>query len=79
MMDFWVLPDLDKSVGTFDGRESTHASADWLSSVEGIVDLNCWPFAYRVQFVRANVQGAARDWFVGRLFVGWSDFKRQFS
>ncbi|CAI6352851.1 unnamed protein product [Macrosiphum euphorbiae] len=79
VMDFRVLPDLDKTVGTFDGHESTHASADWLASIEGIADLNCWPSAYRVQFVRANVQGAARDWFVGRLFVDWADFKRQFS
>jgi len=65
VMDFRVLSDLDINVGTFDGRESTHASADWLDSVEGIADLNCWPFACRIQFVRANVQGAARDWFVG--------------
>jgi len=79
VMDFRVLPDLDKTVGTFDGRESTHAAADWLASLEGIADENCWPFAYRIQFVRANVQRAARDWFVGRLFADWSDFKRQFN
>lgn len=28
VMDFRVLPDLDKTVGTFDGRESTYVSAD---------------------------------------------------
>jgi len=78
-MDFLVLADLDKTVGIFEGRESTHVSADWLASVEGIADLNCWPFAYRIQFVRANVHGAARDWFVGRLFLDWSDFKGQFN
>ncbi|XP_029348288.1 uncharacterized protein LOC115034907 [Acyrthosiphon pisum] len=44
-----------------------------------MADLNCWPFAYRLQFVRANVQGAARDWFVGRTFRNWSDFKTQFN
>jgi len=78
VMDFRVLPDLDKTVGTFDGRESTHASADWLASVEGIAYSNCWSFTYRIQFVRANVQGAAHDWFFGRLFVDSSDFKCPF-
>jgi len=78
-LDFRVLPDLDKTVGVFCGRESTHASADWLTSVEGVSNLNCWPFAYRLQFVRANVQGAAKDWFVGRTFRDWQDFKTQFN
>ncbi|CAI6364207.1 unnamed protein product [Macrosiphum euphorbiae] len=50
-----------------------------LTSVEGVADLNCWPFAYRLQFVRANVQGAARDWFVGRMFQNCPDFKTQFN
>jgi len=78
-LDFRVLPDLDKTVGVFNGRESTHASADWLMSVEGIANLNCWPFAYRLQFVRGNVQGAVKDWFVGRTFKDWQDFRTQFN
>lgn len=77
-LDFRVLPDLDKTVGVFSGRETTHVAADWLTSVEGVANLNCWPFAYRLQFVRANVQGAAKDWFVGRTFGDWQDFKTQF-
>lgn len=77
-LDFRVLPDLDKTVGVFSGRETTHIAADWLTSVEGVANLNCWPFAYRLQFVRANVQGAAKDWFVGRTFGDWQDFKTQF-
>lgn len=33
VMDFRVLADLDKIVGIFEGRESTHVSADWLASL----------------------------------------------
>jgi len=79
VLDFRVLPDLDKTVGVFNGRESTHASADWLTSVEGVASLNCWPFAYLHKFVRAYVQGAAKDWFVGRTFKDWQDFRTQFN
>lgn len=48
VLDFRVLPDLDKTVGVFNVRESTHPSADWLTSVDGVANLNCWPFAYRL-------------------------------
>lgn len=40
--------------------------------------LNCWPYALRMQFVRSYVVGAARNWFVERLFGSWEEFTKKF-
>lgn len=66
--EFRVIPDLNKTICQFSGRESSHESENWLDDVNGIASANGWPIGYRLQFVRSNVQGAARDWFVGRRF-----------
>lgn len=79
VMEIRMLPDLDKSVDRFTGRENSHQASDWLRSVNGVADLNGWPYAHRIQFVRANLEGAARDWFMGREFKDWVDFEGQFS
>jgi len=76
--EFRVVPDLNKSVDQFTGRESSHEAENWLDDMNGIASANCWPIGYRLQFVRANLQGAAWDWFVGRNFASWSDFETRF-
>jgi len=43
-----------------------------------MADLNAWPVAYRMQFVRCNVTEAARDWFLYKEFADWGDFVKQF-
>ncbi|KAL4126510.1 hypothetical protein QTP88_010732 [Uroleucon formosanum] len=43
-----------------------------------MADLNVWPIAYRMQFVRSNVTEAARDWFLYKKFTDWGDFVKQF-
>jgi len=76
--EFRVIPDLNKTISQFTGRESSHEAENWLDSVNGIASANGWPIGYRLQFVRANVQGAARDWFVGRAFSDWPSFESRF-
>lgn len=43
-----------------------------------MAELNAWPFGYRIQFVRANLSEAARDWFLYRKFDNWESFVKQF-
>lgn len=78
IQEFRVLPDLDKTVKSFTGCENVWEAGDWLQSVDCISNLNTWPFQFRVQFVRAHVIGAARNWFLGRDFEDWEDFTTQF-
>lgn len=78
VMEFRVVPDLNKTIHQFTGRESSHQAENWLDDVNGIVSANGWPIGYRLQFVRANLNGAARDWFVGKNFSDWSDFQTRF-
>ncbi|KAF0721978.1 Integrase catalytic domain-containing protein, partial [Aphis craccivora] len=73
-----MFTNLDHSVKVFSGNESNYDAADWLQSVGNVADLNAWPVAYRMQFVRANVTEAARDWFLYRTFADWDDFVKQF-
>jgi len=73
-----VFTKLDHSVRMFTGSESNYDAADWIQSVENVADLNAWPVAYRMQFVRSNVTEAARDWFLYRTFADWDDFVKQF-
>jgi len=76
--DFRIVPDLNKTIHQFTGRESFHQAKNWLDDVNGIASVNRWPIGYRLQFVRANLNGAARDWFIGKNFGDWSDFETRF-
>lgn len=76
--EFRVIPDLNKTICQFSGRESSHEAENWLDDVNGIASANGWPIEYRLQFVRSNVQGAARDWFVGKRFDNWPSFESRF-
>lgn len=76
--EYRVLPDLNKSIKVFDGCEPVYEADDWIQTVEGMANLNCWPFAFRMQFVRSYITGAARSWFTGRDFKDWDDFVQKF-
>ncbi|KAL4132495.1 hypothetical protein QTP88_009634 [Uroleucon formosanum] len=73
-----MFANLDHSVKAFTGDESNCDAADWIQSVENMADLNAWPIAYRMQFVRSNVTEAARHWFLYKKFTDWGDFVKQF-
>ncbi|KAL5246346.1 hypothetical protein ACI65C_013754 [Semiaphis heraclei] len=76
--EFRVVPDLNKTISQFTGRESSHEAENWLDDINGIASANGWPIGYRLQFVRANIQGAARNWFVGKTFGDWPSFDSKF-
>lgn len=76
--EFRVLPDLNKSVNPFNGRETLHQAEDWIGTINGLAAINCWPESFKLEFVRMNVRGAANDWYAGRSFMNWTDFERQF-
>ncbi|KAL4096627.1 hypothetical protein QTP88_021546 [Uroleucon formosanum] len=76
--EYRVLPDLNKSIKVFDGCEPVYEADDWIQTVEGMANLNCWPLAFRMQFVRSYITGVARSWFTGRDFKDWDDFIQKF-
>lgn len=72
------LPDLSRTVPSFSGRETHHVAEDWVDTVDGLAGVYEWPFPYRLQFVRANLVAAARNWFLTEQFDDWADFSRKF-
>lgn len=42
--DYRLLPTLDHSVNTFNGRESAYEDEIWFGTVRGLAELNLWPF-----------------------------------
>lgn len=46
--------------------------------MNGVADLHRWPDNFKLQSVRANLEGAARHWFASREIEHWSDFEKQF-
>jgi hypothetical protein len=72
-VDYRLLPDLDRSVPAFTGRKPNHVAEDWIESVDGLATINNWPLRYRLQYVRANVVGAARNWFLSEDFKDWDE------
>lgn len=76
--DFRIMPDLNQSVKKFTGRENIVEATDWLDTVEGLANLNNWPWNFRLQFIRANMTGAARSWMGGEEFTDWIDFNQKF-
>jgi len=68
--DFRIMPDLNQSVKKFTGRENIVEATDWLDTVEGLANLNNWPWNFRLQFIRANMMtGAARSCMGGEKFT----------
>lgn len=79
--DFCIMPDLNRSIKEFNGREPTYEAKDWIESLESLSRLNSWPVNVRlqlVQLVRTKMTGAARNWFLGREFGDWTDFVTRF-
>lgn len=73
--DFRMFSNLNQSVNVFDGRESTQKAKVWLDTIKGLAYLNGWPFNYRIQYVRSRLDGAALNWYIGRVFYDWTDFE----
>lgn len=74
----YLLPNLDRSVPAFTGRESYHVAEDWIESVDGFSTINSELFRYRLQYVRANVVSTVRNWYLSENFPNWSDLLTKF-
>lgn len=76
--DMTIAPDLNKSIPIFNGLTTGAQAQDWLRTVNGVANLHHWPDNFKLQSVRANLDGAARHWFISRDIEDWADFERQF-
>lgn len=76
--DMTIAPDLNKSIPIFNGLTTGVQAQDWLRTVNGVANLHRWPDNFKFQSVRANLDGAARHWFISRDIEDWADFERQF-
>lgn len=76
--DMTIAPDLNKSIPVFNGLTTGAHAQDWLRTVNGVANLHRWPDNFKLQSVRANLDGAARHWFISRDIEDWADFERQF-
>ncbi|XP_050061473.1 uncharacterized protein LOC114131462 isoform X2 [Aphis gossypii] len=73
-----IAPDLNKSIPIFNGLGTGSQALDWIRTVNGVANLHRWPDNFKLQSVRANLEGAARHWFASREIEHWADFERQF-
>ena len=73
-----IAPDLNKSIPVFNGLTTGAQAKDWLRTVNGVANLHRWPDNFKLQSVRANLDGAARHWFISRDIENWADFESQF-
>lgn len=76
--DITIAPDLNKSIPAFNGLNTGYQALDWLRTVNGVANLHRWPDNFKLQSVRANLEGAARHWYASRNIENWPDFERQF-
>jgi len=42
-VDYRILPDVGTSIWCFTGHETTYQAEDWISSVDGLANVNQWP------------------------------------
>lgn len=73
-----IAPDLNKSTPIFNGLGTSSQALDWIRTINGVAKLHRWPDNFKLQSVWANLEGAARHWFVSRDIEHWTDFERQF-
>jgi len=76
--NYWILPNIGNAVPKFNGHETGSVAEDWIASVDGLANVNDWPFRYRLQYVRNHVEGAARSWFLHENFGDWDEFIAKF-
>ncbi|KAL4120437.1 hypothetical protein QTP88_013129 [Uroleucon formosanum] len=76
--DITIAPDLNKSIPAFNVLNTGYQALDWLWTVNGVANLHRWPDNFKLQSVRANLEGAARHWYASRDIENWQDFERQF-
>lgn len=65
---FSVTPDLTQTVGDFSGESGFDKPvADWLMNLNATGDQHGWPDGFKLQLVRQQLVGPAKDWYLGKL------------
>lgn len=74
------MPDLSKSIDTFNAEKGSKDAADWLQRLETTGRLHFWPEPILFETARAHLVGAAKYWYQGRSkdLSSWNDFKSAF-
>lgn len=74
------MPDLNKSIHSFDGEGSSHEAGAWLKSIDSIAVLHGWPDSFRLENARLHTKGPARFWLQACVddLTTWEDFKIAF-
>lgn len=78
LVEFRVLPNINKSVKCFKGSEPSHVVEEWLETIVVLAYLNRCPSKFFLHFVRVNMSDAARNWFLSKHFVDGSTFCEKF-
>ncbi|KAK9700558.1 Retrotransposon gag protein [Popillia japonica] len=78
--NFNIMPDLSKSIETFNAEKGPKDAADWLRRLETTGRLHSWPEAIMFETARGHLVGAAKHWYQGRSkeLKDWNDFKAAF-
>lgn len=69
---------MNKSIPIFNDLKTGAQALDWLQTVNRVANLHRRPDNFKLQSVRANLAGAAQQWFASRDIEKWIDFERQF-
>eukprot|EP00102_Acyrthosiphon_pisum_P016377 XP_008187319.1 PREDICTED: uncharacterized protein LOC103310527 [Acyrthosiphon pisum] len=77
-VDYRILPDVGTAIWTFTGHESSAQAEDWVSSVDGLAQVNQWPLRHHLLYVRSHLSSAARSWYLMQDFLVWEDFLKGF-
>lgn len=46
---FQIMPDLSKGIEIFDDEKDRFAAKEWLSNVNGMILLHCWPASFALE------------------------------
>lgn len=76
-----MLPNLNQTLSVFDGNSGSPETAQqWLNALTTVAHLNNWPDTYTLEAGRANLKGAANQWYVSHMdkFKTLDQFTKQF-
>lgn len=78
--NFSVMPDLSKTIDNFTGEKGPMKARNWLQQIEVKSRLHFWPAAFTFETAKSHLVGAAKYWYLGRVFcvTDWITFQQAF-
>lgn len=79
-LNYSIVADLTKSIGTFDGEGGGFLAREWLENRESMANLHRWPENVALQTARSSLLGGAREWYRDNRerVTTWASFKEMF-